>query len=131
LALGLLALACAALIAPLPAPGKDGVKATLTTSIRLDAPAGSRLRVAWTLTYADADGKVHLFGAGGVFVRLLSASGAGAETAFAHGTQGRYGATVIVPRGGIRDIRIGIRGWTSNGRRADVLFPITNDPVLG
>jgi hypothetical protein len=73
-----------------------------------------------------------LFGAGGVFVRLASASGGAAETAFAREDRGRYTATVVVPEGGIGDVEIGLRGWVSGDvarRTSDLLFPITNDPV--
>jgi hypothetical protein len=87
--------------------------------------------VAWTLTYLDEDGKRHPFGAGDVFVRLRSASGAAAKEAFdsqgAHPT-GEYAATVVVPKGGVGKVEIGLRGWAtgpSRTRRADVLFPIT------
>jgi hypothetical protein len=127
--LGLFVIAVA-LVAALPAVAKEGVKATLTTSIPLDAPAGTRLHVGWTL--ASPDGSP--FGAGGIFVRLASASGARAETAFARGDTGGYTATVRVPEGGIGDVVIGIRGFTSGAtgtHNADVLFPITNDPVPG
>jgi hypothetical protein len=130
-ALACIAVAVVALIAALPAAGKEGVKATLTTRVPLTAPAGTTLQVAWTLSYRDVHGRRHPFGGEDVFVRLLSASGGPAKTAFAHGTAGGYAATVRVPAGGIRAIQIGIEGWSSgpNGtRRADALFPITNDP---
>jgi len=126
------AVALVALVAALPAVGKEGVKATLTTDVPIAAPAGSTLRVAWTLAYRDDRGHRHPFDGEGIFLRLLSATGAPARTAFAHGTAGRYAATVRVPEGGIRAIQIGIRGWSSgpNGTRAaDALFPITNNPV--
>jgi len=116
----------------LPAAGKEGVKATLTTRVPLTAPAGTTLRVAWTLAYRDEHGRRHPFGGEGVFVRLLSASGAPSTTAFARRANGGYAAAVRVPEGGIRAIQIGIRGWSSgpNGtRRADELFPITNSPA--
>jgi hypothetical protein len=132
---GLLLVAAAFLVAALPAAGKDGVKATLTTRIPLHAPAGTQLKVGWTLAYRDEHGKRHVFGGGGIFVRLLSTSGANAETSFARvGKPGHYSATVRVPKGGIRDIQIGIHGWASGPtgtRPADELFPITNDPVPG
>ncbi len=135
LALGFLGIAAAALVAALPAAGKDGVKATLRTSIPLDAPAGKQLEVAWTLASVDENGKRQPFGAGGVFVRLSSASGARAETGFARGGDaGDYTATVPVPKGGIGDVAIGIRSWTngpSGTRQSDWIFPITNDPVPG
>lgn len=126
------AVAVVALAAALPAGGKEGVKATLTTRVPLTAPAGTTLRVAWTLTYRDDRGGRHPFDGEGIFLRLLSATGAAARTAPAHGASGHYAATVRVPEGGIRAIQIGIRGWSTgpNGtRRADALFPITNDPV--
>lgn len=134
--LGLLA-AAAALVAAVPASAKEGVKATLTSGIPLDARAGNRLKVAWTLSSVDEHGRRHAFGANGVYVRLLSASGARAETGVAPSgayTTGRYAATVVVPKGGIADVQIGLQGWTSGAtgtRRADLLFPITNDPVPG
>jgi len=124
--------AVVALAAALPAVGKEGVKATLTTRVPLTAPAGTTLRLAWTLAYRDDSGRRHPFDGEGIFVRLLSATGAPARAAPAHGTAGHYAATVRVPEGGIRAIQIGIVGWSTgpNGtRRADALFPITNDPV--
>ena len=132
---GILGIASAALFAALPAAAKEGVEATLRTSIPLDAPAGTQVKVAWTLAYIDENGQRQPFGANGVFVRLLSASGADSEEGVApmgaHPT-GEYEATVIVPDGGIGDVEIGLRGWTSGPtgtRRSDALFPITNDPV--
>lgn len=128
----LLVATAVALVVTLPAAAKDGVEATLTTRVPLAAPAGTQLRVAWTLGYVDDRGRWHAFGGSGIFVRLLSAAGGRAETAFARGTAGRYATTVAVPKGGIRAVQIGIRGWSSGPagtREADVLFPITNDPV--
>jgi hypothetical protein len=127
-----LATAAAALVAALPAAGKEGVQATLLTRIPLDAPAGTRLEVAWRLTYRE-HGRRRPFGANGVFVRLESAAGASAETGLTSGT-GDYRATVVVPEGGIGDVQIGVRGWTSGPsgtHESDALFPITNDPLPG
>jgi hypothetical protein len=124
--------AAAALVAALPATAKEGVTATLLTRIPLDAPAGTRLEVAWRLTYLD-HGSRRPFGAGGVFVRLRSAAGGRAVTAFASGN-GDYRTTVVVPEGGIGDVQIGLQGWTSGPdgtRESDLLFPITNDPLPG
>jgi hypothetical protein len=121
-----------ALVAALPAAGKEGVEATLLTRIPLDAPAGTRLEVAWTLTYLD-HGRRRPFGAGGVFIRLRSAAGGRAETEFASG-DGDYRSTVVVPKGGIGDVQIGLQGWTSGPggtRESDLLFPISNDPLPG
>jgi hypothetical protein len=123
-----------ALIAVLPAAGKEGVKATLTTPLPLDAPAGKRIRIGWTLTYPDEQGKLRPFGAGYLFVRLKSASGGEAVTEYAGGDRGEYWATIAVPEGGIGDIEFGLVGWATdkNGtRRADMIFPIANDPLPG
>jgi hypothetical protein len=70
-----------------------------------------------------------------VFVRLLSASGADAEGAFAPTgaySTGEYETIVTVPEGGIRDVQVVLMGWRSDAagtRRADLIFPIINDPV--
>jgi hypothetical protein len=126
-ALAVLATATVPLVAVFPAAGKEGVEATLLTKIPLDAPARTRLQVAWRLTYLD-HGRRHPFGANGVFVRLTSAAGASAETGFASGN-GAYRATVAVPEGGIGDVEIGLQGWTNGAagtRESDLVFPITN-----
>jgi hypothetical protein len=125
----LMVVAAALLIGAPPAAAKEGVKATLTTKIPLDAAPGTKLEVGWTLAYLDDNGRRQPFGAGEVFVRLLSASGARAETTFVDGS-GSFIAKVAVPEGGIGDVRIGLRGY-SDGRTSDMLFPITNDPLPG
>jgi hypothetical protein len=129
LSVPLLVVALAALLAALPAAAKNGVKATLTTRIPVEAKPGTQLRVAWTLGFVDDNGRRQPFGGGGVFVRLRSATGAKAETGFADGS-GAFAATVVVPEGGIGDVEIGIRGL-ADGRPSDLLFPITNDPLPG
>lgn len=135
--LSLLAVVSAALVAVQPAAAKEGVEATLNTIIPLDAPPGTKLKVAWSLAFVDEHGRRRPFGANAVFVRLLSRTGSGAQTAYVPSgpyADGQYSATVAVPEGGIRDVQIGLRGFTSgaNGtRNADVLFPITNDPLQG
>jgi hypothetical protein len=125
-----------ALVTALPAGAKEDVQATLTSPVPLDAPAGTPLTVTWTLAFVDEDGQRRPFGADGVFVRLLGASGAESEGVATDGAHdiGEYEGTVLVPEGGIRDIELGLRGWVSdaNGtRRSDLIFPITNDPVPG
>ena len=122
----------AALVAALPAAGKGRVAATLLTKIPLDAPAGTRLEVAWRLDFFE-HGRRRAFGAGDVFIRLRSAAGRSTATEFANG-DGIFRATLVVPKGGIQDVQIGLQGWTNGpaGTRAsDLLFPITNDPLPG
>jgi hypothetical protein len=134
-ALAIAGMAASAFVVAPPAAAKEGVEAQLTTRIPLDASAGTQLRIAWRLFSVDDEGRREPFGASGVFVRLLSASGADAEVglapAEAHPT-GEYEATVTVPEGGIRDVEIVLMGWRSDAtgtRRADLIFPITHDPV--
>lgn len=127
--------AAVALVMALPAGAKDDVKATLTSPVTLDAPAGTQLTIAWTLFSVDENGQRQPFGADGVFVRLLSGSGGAPQESVAaldayH--TGEYEATVLVPVGGIRDIELGLQGWVSDPggtRRSDLIFPITNDPI--
>src|SRR5919204_4974635 len=127
--------AAAALIAAPAAKAKENVKATLITPIPLDAPAGTELRVAWRLFSVGENGERKPFGANGVFVRLLSASGAASEEGVAPSGSyrtGEYQATVVVPKGGMRDVQLGLQGWVSDANgthRSDLIFPITNDPV--
>jgi hypothetical protein len=119
----------ASLAAATAATAKEGVRATLSTPIPLDAAPGTKLHVSWKL--ASRDGTP--FGGGDVFVRLLSASGARAETAYVNGS-GTFSADVAVPEGGIGDVQIGIRGWSSGPdgtQESPLLFPITNDPLPG
>jgi hypothetical protein len=110
---------------------KEGVRAKLDTPLPLQAEPGETIPIAWTLSYSDR-GVRRQFGASGVFVRLLSASGA--RPVRASGIEGRFGhyvAKVTVPEGGIDGIRIGLEGTRFIGGRAedaDVLFPIDNDP---
>jgi hypothetical protein len=121
-----------AAVATVPAAAKDGVHATLTTKVPLDAEPGTALRIGWKLAYVE-EGEPHPFGASGVFVRLGSASGAASKTGFAEGDRGTFTATVTVPEGGIGDVEIGLRGYTSGVRsgQGDMLFPIANDPLPG
>jgi hypothetical protein len=131
-ALVVLVTAATALVAALPAAGKGRVAATLLTKIPLDAPAGTRLEVAWRLTYFE-NGRRRAFGAGDVFIRLRSAAGRSTADEFANG-DGVYRATLVVPKGGIEDVQIGLQGWTNGPggtRESDLLFPITNDPLPG
>jgi hypothetical protein len=135
-AVALAGIAVAAAAGAVPAEAKEDVRATLTTTIPVDASAGTEIRVAWRLFYVGEEGKRRPFGANGVFVRLLSASGRDATEGFAPTgayPTGEYEATVVVPGGGIGDVEIGLMGWQSDAagtRRADALFPITNEPLL-
>jgi hypothetical protein len=125
----LAALIAAALLALIAAPAalaKDDVRATLVRSVDLDARQGERIWIEWKLE----DERGRPFGAGGVFVRLRSAAGGRTVWAVTDGS-GRFRVRATVPEGGIGRIEFGLQGWrTAGGRttRADILFPLTNDP---
>lgn len=115
-----------------PPVAQNWVEATLTSSVPLSASPGTRVRLAWTLNAPDQHGRNQPFDATFIFARVLGAPGAATQTVRAHGSHGRYTATLTVPRGGIHSIQIGIMGWSNGptGRHpAPNLFPITNNPL--
>jgi hypothetical protein len=120
------------LVAAPPAAAKEAVKATLLAPLPLHAAAGMRIGVVWRLAYRDEHGRLQPFGGDGIFVRLRGATRKDVTSALGFGPtrSGRYTATIRVPRGGIRDVQFGIHGM-SGGRRSDMLFTITNDPLPG
>jgi hypothetical protein len=108
---------------------KEGVRARLDTPVSGSAVPGETIEIAWTLSYIE-HGERRPFGATGVFVRLLSASGGDPAKAYGkeHGG-GRYVAKAKVPAAGIAGIEIGLEGTRSMGEiteYADVLFPVDN-----
>jgi len=115
-----------------PAVAKEGMTVTLLTRVPMSAMPGTQVRVAWKLNVPaarSARGDDDRF-----YVRLLSATGAASTHAYGALVRRHYVATVRVPRGGIRDIEIRLKGWMttpSGTRRADMLIPITNDPLPG
>jgi hypothetical protein len=124
----LIALALAGASLAAPAPAKDGVRATLDKPVRLDARAGEIVRVAWHLS----DGHGRPFGASGIYLRV-SRCGAGPMRVRARERgHGRYSVRFKVPKGGIRKLMVGLKGWRIIGRtkeRADAIFNFV--PALG
>lgn len=112
------------------APAKEGARARLTTILPLGSAPGTTLHIRWTVALPDGKGS-RPFRARGMFVRLLSKTGASPTTGFAGGSmhaKGRYAAAVRVPAGGIGGIRMGLRGWNNLGDTGGLLFPVENDP---
>jgi hypothetical protein len=97
---------------------------------RLDAKPGKRITVAWEISLAGAQaarGDDDRF-----YVRLLSKTGARSTHAYGRFRGDSYLARVRVPRGGVGDIEIRLKGWMITPgakRRADMLIPIANDPL--
>lgn len=118
-----------ALTAVALARAKDDARARLTSTLPRAAAPGTTVRVGWTAAVPDGNGR-RPFGVSGMFVRLLSRTGAPATTGFASGSMhadGRYAAEVRVPAGRIGGIRMGLRGWNDQGA-GDLLFLLENDP---
>jgi hypothetical protein len=123
----LLALAGAVVVCLVPAStgAKEGVRARLDRPVPAHAPAGTLLRVGWTLRSGSRP-----FGASGIYVELRSASSGRLVRAIGkhRGRAGHYVARIRAPRGGVDRVRIGLQGWRMypGGRteRADVFFPI-------
>jgi hypothetical protein len=110
--LAVLAAGAALLALLVPAAGaKEGVVARVLTPVSRDSEPGTKVTVAWTLTFVEA-GKRRPFGGGYVFVRLFGPNGT--RTPLAYGVEarqrGRYRARVTVPRGGVTRVAIGIMG---------------------
>lgn len=108
------------------------VGATLTgTIIQHPNPRpGTLITITWTIGEPGKPRDPGFDGAG-LFMRLLSKTGAPPKTTPAHGTHGRYSATTRVPPGGIRNIQLGIMGYSdgpTGPHKAPGLFPITNNP---
>ena len=120
-----IAFVLAAGVALVPAAGaKNGVRATLTSTVPRTAPAGTKIVVTFVLR----DRAGHPFGAERIFVRLICPEKDVTSIAFASNAShadGRYRVVAVVPAGGLGAIRIGLRG------SSDVYFPITNNPLPG
>lgn len=104
---------------------KEGAHARLIGDPALRAKPGTTIRIAWAVETVDADGERGQLDAIGMFVRLLSRTGAAPTMAFATEYEhiaGRYIANVRVPEGGVGGIRFGLRAAPSG------VFPLVNDP---
>lgn len=127
------AFAAAAALALVLAPGgssKEGARARLLTPLPLAAKPGSTIQVRWAVDVPDGYGGRRPFGASGMFVRLLSRTGAPSTIGLADGG-GRFQTMLRVPSGGIGGVRVGLRGMScdaSGCRASDALFLLVNDP---
>ena len=127
LTLVLSVLVAAAALLAMPAAAKDGVRAVLDEPVRLGTPPGKTIKVAWRLV--DTEGRA--FGASGIYLRVSRCGRRPLTVPATERSGGGYSARVKVPRGGIRRLRVGLRGWRIIGdrkERADVFFQF--DPPL-
>ena len=119
-------IAAAALLA-MPAAAKDGVRAELDEPVRLGTPAGETIKMVWRLV--DQEGRA--FGASGIYLRVSRCGRTPLTVPATERWRGGYSARVKVPKGGIRRLRVGLRGWRIIGdrkERADRFFQF--DPPL-
>jgi hypothetical protein len=119
-------IAAVALLA-MPAAAKEGVRAVLDEPVRLGTAPGKTIKVAWHLV--DQVGRA--FGASGIYLRVSRCGRPALTLPATERRGGGYSARVKVPKGGIRRLRVGLRGWRIIGthkERADAFFPF--DPPL-
>jgi len=124
------AVALAALVLAPGASSKEQARARLLTPLPFAAKPGSTIQVRWAVDVPDGQGGRRPFGASGMFVRLLSRTGAPSTIGFADGG-GRFQTTLRVPAGGIGGVRVGLRGTrcdASGCGPSDAVFPLVNDP---
>ncbi len=117
----------AALTAVSQPRAKEGVVARLENPTVLRAPAGTRVALVWTLRAGKEP-----FGASGIYVRVRDRIGKATISEATELGPGRFRAWLSIPRGGVRAIAIALRGWVSDARgtrRADLVFPIANEPA--
>jgi hypothetical protein len=114
------------------AAAKEGARARLASALPLQAPAGATIRIEWTVSVPDDHGGRQPFVADGMFVRLLSKTGARATESVATSVApNRNVATIAVPAGGIGGIRVGLAGTACDAkgcRPAPATFPLENSP---
>jgi hypothetical protein len=123
-----LLLACGTALATVAqTTAKEGVVAHLENPAVLRAAAGRAMSLVWTLRVSKEP-----FSASGIYVRLRRPNGSATIAEATELRRGRYRARLVIPRGGVRSIAIALRGWVSDARgtrRADLVFPIENDPT--
>jgi hypothetical protein len=132
-ALTLALVALLVLIAPVAA--KEGAEAQLDSPISLDAEPGSTIEVAVSVFMEDPSGRYPVQGSP-IFVRLVPPNGG--EPTEDRATEipagsGHYVAAVVVPAGGIAEVVVGMPGESCDAagcRRSDILFPLTDDPLV-
>jgi hypothetical protein len=104
-----------------PAAAKEGVRAKLDKPVRLDAAPGKTLHIAWHLI--DAKGRP--FGASGIYLRVSRCGRRPLRIPATARGHGGFSARVKVPKGGIRKLLVGLKGYRITGARtvrADVFF---------
>ena len=122
-------------LAASPVAAKEGAIAKLDTAVHRDAQPGSTIEVGWSVVHVSGNGESPVSGTP-FLVRLTGPDGSSNE---APGIEtpsgsGHYRATIVVPRGGIEDITVALKGtacYEGGGcERADYTFPLTDDALV-
>ena len=103
------------------------MRAELDEPVRLGTSPGETIKVAWQLV--DQEGRS--FGASGIYLRVSRCGRPSSTVPATERSGGGYSARVKVPKGGIRRLRVGLRGWRiidARKERADKFFQF--DPPL-
>ena len=109
-----------------PASAKEGARARLLSRVPIHARAGALITVRWTVQVRGPSDGLVPFVANPMFARLIGKGTV--STAFANQFGPPYSVRIRVPRSGIKNIKVGLMGYSDTGRPAPAVFPITNDP---
>lgn len=131
------AVAIAALfsVSVLPVLGKEGAIAKLDTAIHRDAEPGSTIDVGWSVFMVTPSGEEPVYGSP-IYIKLVAPDGSSTE---AGGTEkpagsGHYTASIVVPKGGIKDVVVAMVGTACYDggacQPADYVFPLTDDVLV-
>ena len=125
----------AALSLALPALAKEGAEARLDTALPRDAEPGSTIDVGWSVFSIDGEKTYPVYGSP-VYIRLVGPDGTSATEVMGKEVpsgSGHYTASIQVPDGGIGEVIVGMIGeaCTADGcQRSDMIFPLTDDPLV-
>jgi hypothetical protein len=125
----------AALSLALPALAKEGAEARLDTALPRDAQPGSTIDVGWSVFSIEGEKTYPVYGSP-VYIRLVGPDGTSATEMMGKEVpsgSGHYTASIQVPDGGIGQVIVGMIGeaCTAGGcQRSDMIFPLTDDPLV-
>jgi hypothetical protein len=120
----------------LPVLAKEGAEAKLDTALPRDAEPGSTVKVGWSVFEIDGD-TTHPIHGSPIYIRLVGPDGT--STTEVMGTEvprgsGHYTASIEVPKGGIGEVIVGMVGEScaeaGGCQRSDMIFPLTDDPLV-
>ena len=125
----------ASLSLALPSLAKEGAEARLDTALPRDAQPGSTIDVGWSVFSIEGEQTYPVYGSP-VYIRLVGPDGTSATEVMGKEVpsgSGHYTASIKVPDGGIGQVIVGMIGdaCTADGcQRSDMIFPLTDDPLV-